>query len=319
MDRLHENLLQIGRQGLEPCLVENPDEQALGVVDLGEELGVLELLGDVAHHGSVIQTVDGARLHGHGHVRPGHHHRVHTPGVVCELVDLGLGDAELDLPGLLQGPDRDLGGPAVIAVAGDVQAHDALVLHGIHEMIEHLLVGDELVQFLERVDQIGQIDHAETGAEVGGGDRTDRHALNGAHLQLIEHLYLSAQDGEGFVVEVNLAVGALPELVADGKPGEDPFDGRRGYVGYDRFVLGAGRIERRLPGIHRRCLLLGQNRPDEQGEKNKTSQSQKQRFVHFHPCLLFLPLVNKLRSFVKVCLTAIKQLTRSLSREKAGS
>ena len=191
--------------------------------------------------------------------------------------------------------------------------------HGIHEMIEHLLVGDELVQFLERVDQIGQIDHAETGAEVGGGNRTDRHALNGAHLQLIEHLHLSAQYGEGFVVEVNLAVGALPELVADGKPGEDPFDGRRGYVGYDRFVLGAGRIERRLPGIHRRCLLLGGNRPDEQGEKNKTSQSQKQRFVHFHPCLLFLPLVNKLRSFVKVCLTAIKQLTRSLSREKAGS
>ena len=48
MDDFLEGLLQVGGQGVEPGLVEDPDEEPLGVVHVGEVFGVLEFLGDVA-------------------------------------------------------------------------------------------------------------------------------------------------------------------------------------------------------------------------------------------------------------------------------
>jgi hypothetical protein len=107
----------------------------------------------------------------------------------------------LTLLGILDALDRRGGGPAVVAVPGDVQAHDALVVHGHHVVVEQLAAGHELVQLVKGVDEKGQVDEAEARAQVGGGHRTDAHALDGAHLQLVEHLDLTAQHGKGLVVE----------------------------------------------------------------------------------------------------------------------
>ena len=108
---------------------------------------------------------------------------------------------------------------------------------------------NELIEFVEGVDQEGQVDQTEAGAEVGGGHRTDRHTLNGAHFELVQHFHLAAQHRKRPVIYIDLAFSALPELVPDGKPGVDALETGRGNIGDDHLILGAGGVEGRLPGI----------------------------------------------------------------------
>jgi hypothetical protein len=107
--------------------------------------------------------------------------------------------------------------------------------------------GDEFVQLVKRVDQKRQVDEPEARAQVGGGHRADTHALDGAHLELVEDLDLTAQHGKGLVVEVDLAVGPLPEFIPNGETGVDPL-----MTGWDtletmHLYLAVERIESRLP------------------------------------------------------------------------
>ncbi len=257
MHHFFKGLLQIFRQALEPVLVENPDKQALGVIKLGKIFADLKLLGQVADDGSMIQTVDNALLESHMHVRPGHDHRVKSPGLVAELVDGGFGDAEIDGLGILDRFHGNRGGPAVIAVAGDIQADDPLMIHGVHEVIKKLSAVDKLVQLVKRVDQKRQVDQSEPGPQVGGRHGTDAHALNGAHLQLIQNLDFASQGGKRLKININPAVGRFPQSVTHGKPGVNAFDTGMRNVGNDTFIFSPGGIKIRFPLVHGGFGFLG--------------------------------------------------------------
>ncbi len=54
--------LKIGRQLIIPGLVKQPDEKALGIVQLGKVFGHLKFFGDAADGKGVIQSGDNALL-----------------------------------------------------------------------------------------------------------------------------------------------------------------------------------------------------------------------------------------------------------------
>ena len=78
---------------------------------------------------------------------------------------------------------------------------------------------------------------AEAWAQVGSGHGTATHALDGSHLKLVEDFHLSPEHGEGFVVEVDLAIGPFPELIPDSESCIDSLDYRVRDIGHNAFVL----------------------------------------------------------------------------------
>ena len=84
----------------------------------------------------------------------------------------------------------------------------------------------------------GQVDESEPGSQVGGGHGAAAHALNGAHLELVEDFDLSAEHGKGFEIDIDLAVGPFPEFIPDGESGIDPFEYRMRDIGHNAFVFG---------------------------------------------------------------------------------
>ena len=153
MHNFFEGLLQVGRQGIEPGLVENPDEKPLGVVHVGEVFCVFEFLGDIADRRGVIQAGNDTLLQGNRNVRPWHDDGVESPLLIDQLVDCGFSRAEFDFLCVRKVSHRVNRGPAVIAVTGDVEADDPLMIHGHHKMIEDLPTGNELVEFFKRIDE----------------------------------------------------------------------------------------------------------------------------------------------------------------------
>ena len=158
--------------------------------------------------------------------------------LIDQLVDRGFSRSELDLLCVRKVSDRVNRGPAVIAVTGDVEPDDPLMVHGHHEMIEDLPAGNELVELFKRIDEKWQIDESEPGSQVGGSHGAAAHALNSAHLELVEDLHLSAEHGKGFEIDINLAIGPFPEFIPDGESGVDPLENRMRDIGHNAFVLG---------------------------------------------------------------------------------
>ena len=93
-------------------------------------------------------------------------------------------------------------------------------------MIKQFLVGNKLVQLVERVDQKRQIDEPEPRTQIGRSNRADTHTLDGSHLKLVENFHFAAQHGEGLVVKIDLPVGSLPQFIPDSKSGVDSLDNR---------------------------------------------------------------------------------------------
>ena len=68
-----------------------------------------------------------------------------APGLVSELIHGRFSDAEFDFFGIGDGPDRHGGGPAVVAVAADINTHDTLVIHCHQKMVKKLAAVDKFV------------------------------------------------------------------------------------------------------------------------------------------------------------------------------
>ncbi len=101
-DDFDEDFLQVRRQFVEPALVDQVDEEALCIVDLGKVFGDGELLGDIADDRCVVETIDDASLQCLRDIRPRQNGKLVAPGFVEVGVDRGLSDAEVNALGICQ-------------------------------------------------------------------------------------------------------------------------------------------------------------------------------------------------------------------------
>ena len=122
-------------------------------------------------------------------------------------------------------------------------------------MIEQFTALDERIELVEGIDQKGEVHEAEARSQVRRCHGADRHALHGAHLEHVHHLNFAPQNRKGLEVEIDPAVGAAPEFVADDEPGKGATHDRMADIGDDAFVFGAFRVEGRFPLIQGRLLL----------------------------------------------------------------
>ena len=78
----------------------------------------------------MVQTGDNPLFQGNRNIRPRHDHWIEAPGLVKELINGGFRNSEFHFLGFSMFLTGMVVGPPIIAISGNIQAHDPLVTHG---------------------------------------------------------------------------------------------------------------------------------------------------------------------------------------------